>query len=489
MRVLLLITTFLLAACTPGARVDVRRDVVPTTPPTAAAEAALEVPAGASNIQRLPPEYEAAPALELAAIDRSLRASGIGWLVRTPVPIADYYAQFDVRTNVGNLRVSGRDLLAIRLAELDAVRALDKITASDAFVDAAERGVARPVEAVTTLVDAPGETLSNLPRGIGRYLVRTARRVGELAVDLADASRDAMADDDEKTGHGGSGRTFSEKAQSTATSASLRWIGYHRSRREIARHVGVDPYSTNPLLDERLDRLAWADWTGRKLVGFGIGAIGGIVGEGLSISTRAYELAWELPPEEIRRRNIKALEALGVTGKPARDLLRNRAFPLTLQIEFVDLIGAQHQRHLAVEWAALGRVAEDERDARFLVLSLRMAADIQSREPGARGAIIGGTPGLIHNNGQQTVLLPVDHIHWSDQIAAFAWRDDLIGEHPTLVTTGTLSELARESFSQAGWTVIEHFAIQDQDGPVDKRSSGDVRTNDLAHVRESRPVR
>ncbi len=458
MRVVLLCFPLLLVACTPGPRVDVRRPNAEDPPAPIAPS--LAIPADATNIQVLKPEFEPAPSLPMRDFDPKLRDSGVGYLIKTPVPVVDYYGRFDLRTNVGNMRVDGRDLLAIRLAEMDAVRALDKITSSEVFRDAAERGVAKPVEAVTTLADEPRETLAKLPGGIGRYLVRTARRIGELAVDLADASRDAMADDDETPDNGTPEKTFAEKAQDTATSASLRWIGYHKSRREIARHVGIDPYSTNPLLDERLDRLAWADWTGKKLVGFGIGAIGGIVGQGLSISTRAYELAWELPPEEIRRRNLKALEEIGVSGKPARDLLRNKAFPLTLQIEFVDLVGAPHQRHLAVEWAALGREAQNERDARFLVLALRMAALIHSREPGARGALIGGTPGLAHATGQSTVLLPVDYIHWSDAIAAFAWRDDLIGEHPTLVTTGTLSELARERFSQAGWTVIERFEIK-----------------------------
>jgi hypothetical protein len=448
-----IVACFSLAACTPGARVDIRQ-----AQPTPTPSPDLSIPADAV-VERLPPDYEAAPSLALADIDPAIRGSGVGYLIRTPVPIVDYHARFDVRTDVGNLTIEGSDLLALRLSELDAVRALDRVTRSEVFRDAAERSVERPVEAVSTLAEAPGETLSRLPKGVARYLVRTARRVGELAVDLADASRDALADDERSTDSGKPSQSFADKAQDTATSASLRWIGYHKSRRQIARHLGIDPYSTNPLLDERLDRLAWADWSGAKLVGVGIGAIGGMVGQGLSLSTRTYELAWELPPEEIRRRNLKALEALGIEGKPARDLVRNKAFPLTLQIEFIDLISSDHQRHLASTWADLAREAESERGARFLVQALRTAAQIQAREPSARGEFLGTTPALRHANGQLTVVLPVDHIHWSDAIASFALREDLVGEHPTLVTTGTLSALARERFSQAGWAVIERFEI------------------------------
>ena len=53
------------------------------------------------------------------------------------------------------------------------------------------------------------------------------------------------------------------------------------------------------------------------------------------------------------------------------------------------------------------------------------------------------------------IALPVDYLHWTREIAAFAWRDDLIGSHNLLLVTGTLSPAALDAFSQAGWGVRE----------------------------------
>ena len=55
------------------------------------------------------------------------------------------------------------------------------------------------------------------------------------------------------------------------------------------------------------------------------------------------------------------------------------------------------------------------------------------------------------------IALPVDYLHWTEEIAAFAWRDDLIGRHNLLLVTGVLSPQTLDAFSQAGWTVRERM--------------------------------
>jgi hypothetical protein len=57
------------------------------------------------------------------------------------------------------------------------------------------------------------------------------------------------------------------------------------------------------------------------------------------------------------------------------------------------------------------------------------------------------------------VALPVDYLHFSQEIARFAWREDFLGLHNELLVTGTLSPTARDAFSQAGWTVRERVPI------------------------------
>ncbi len=384
--------------------------------------------------------------------------TGPGYRIDEGAKVTDYYGQFVLRSDVGELTADGATLLKLRVRELEAVRKLDEIGSTEVFGGAVVRGVQRPINAVRQVVTEPVDTLVGIPRGVGRLIVRTARNVRDVAYDIGDGTRDAMADDDEKDGARKDQRTKGEKAQKVATSATLRYLGYNKARRQIARDVGADPYSTNPLLRERLDKLAWASWTGGKITSLGLGMIGGVASDALGYAKDAYELVWELPPEDLKRRNLEVLNELGFDGKPARDLIRSKAFTLTQQTEFVELLrlpqfaaGRQPLFELALD-------AEREIHARFLIDSMRLLQN--SDEFGrSQATVVGLAPALRRADGSLLVALPVDYLHWTQEVADFAWREDLIGQRNVLLTTGTLSTAARDAFSQAGWMVQEGVDI------------------------------
>ena len=445
------VATFFIAGCAGSS--DVRR--APAPPGVAPTLLQPESPAADLN-----GPFETAPRLASAGLVPELPLTGPGYAVSADAAVVDYFGQFELRSDVGALTADGAEVLRLRVRELDAVRTLGEVTSTEVFTDAVVRGVERPATAVQQVATEPTGTLAGLPEGVGRFLVRSARNIKDLALDLNDAAvnaRDKGGDAEEEEAAAVQERR-NARAQKIATSATLNYIGYNKARREIARQVGADPYSTNPLLDERLDFLAWAAWSGAKLTGLTIGMIGGVAGQALGYARDAYELVWELPPEDLKLRNSQVLAEIGISGKPARDLVRrSRAFTLTQQTEFVELLRLPIFADARHELFELALAAEREVHARFLIDAMRMLKNViedEHRER-ARAIVIGASPALILANGSYVIALPVDYLYWSPEIAQIVWRDDLIGKRNRLMVTGSLSPLALDAFSQAGWIVRE----------------------------------
>ncbi|MDP1651548.1 MAG: hypothetical protein Q8L56_02380, partial [Rhodocyclaceae bacterium] len=241
-----------------------------------------------------------------------------------------------------------------------------------------------------------------------------------------------------------------------AESSALRYIGYNKARREIARHVGVDPYSSNPLLDERLDRLAWISWSGNVATNLGLGMIGGLAAQAIGVARDAHELVWELPPADLRRRNLRVLAGFGIAGKPARDFTRNNAFTLTQQTEFVELLRLDSFVGIRVEVFAIALQSEREVHARFLLRSMRMLHREIQKTDRASPTVVGLLPALLRSDGSHTVPLPVDYVHWTAEVAALAQAPELAARHNNLLlVSGRMSKQARHNFSLAGWSIRE----------------------------------
>ena len=86
-----------------------------------------------------------------------------------------------------------------------------------------------------------------------------------------------------------------------------RQLDYGKMRRQIAKHLGVDPSTSNPLLRERLDTLAWAAVAGNLSAGTALDAVGGTAAEVISVGGRLNQLVWELDEENLRERNRERL--------------------------------------------------------------------------------------------------------------------------------------------------------------------------------------
>ena len=97
-------------------------------------------------------------------------------------------------------------------------------------------------------------------------------------------------------------------------------FGFEERKRELAHRLGVDPYSSNPVLQKQLNHFAWVSYVG----GFGAMLVP-FAGEprpaerqALPASARAQEILRDYAPEDLRRLNRIELAVMGIPEQTSR---------------------------------------------------------------------------------------------------------------------------------------------------------------------------
>ncbi|MFN0129558.1 MAG: hypothetical protein ACKV19_23070 [Verrucomicrobiales bacterium] len=232
-------------------------------------------------------------------------------------------------------------------------------------------------------------------------------------------------------------------------------IGFEMAKLECARQLGVDPYSDNPVLQEQLEKIAWAYFAGG--LPLRIGALATSGGASLALtSTTMVGLPDEVyasTPSELALRHREAFSRLQVPDDVQSEFMGNPMLSPTLRstiLRSLERLAPADGRPSLVELAARCQTAEQ---AQFLDRSLRLLSDRQylGLARYSRVAALGRVPAAIEADGCVHVAAVVDYVSWTDEVADFARRDDLRAENPTLILTGQATESAIAGFKEAGW--------------------------------------
>jgi hypothetical protein len=159
------------------------------------------------------------------------------------VPTDGLLAKFTIRSDFGDFVAEGPGMLGIRVGEIQALDVLSKTEKSEAFQRALVGSAKRTGKSVATAVTHPVETAKGLPAGVGRFFQRVGRGVKTGAQEASNYVSGTKEDGEEET-------TSGEAAQQVG-SAAADIIGQQDSRRRVAKVLKVDPYTTNPVLDQK----------------------------------------------------------------------------------------------------------------------------------------------------------------------------------------------------------------------------------------------
>lgn len=401
-----------------------------------------------------PSAFETPPTIAASDVLTSELIRGPRFTVAETVPTDGWTARFTLRSDYGPFEAAGTELLKTRIEELDAIATLDEIRKTSVFAESAKKAAVKPVRAVKAVIDEPVETAKALPAGVGRFFKRTYRKVRKGVQNAKDAKSDAdaRARGEEVPAAQGpdAGQTTGRKVGSVAKDV----FGWNSARRQWARQLGIDPYTTNPVLSERLDDVAWAAFSG----GFAIGAVMPGLPAPVGTVTTASNLVWDLPPVDLEARNEKALSQMGAEGRPVRDFFRNEWFTPTLQTRLVVALEAMRvpgRREVIASAAAV----PSEEEALFLVGALERLARLHEGEsPLDRLVVDDGIVSAQGRKGGVVLAIPDDFLSWTEEVADVFSVYRGTGRH--LWVGGRVSARARQELTSGGWTVYENFHVR-----------------------------
>lgn len=364
-----------------------------------------------------------------------------------PVALERFQGAFDIQSRHGKLHAAGMELLALRVAELPAIDALSRINKGEAFTDALAKAAKAPLDFVGNLLTSPGDTLGNVAAGVGQMvdkagnIVRSGvNSIADTASDILDGAGTSAAANEEPPPHAFGGDPF----------------GYNKARRQWAKTLNVDPYTSNPVLGRLLDEAASATFAGSFAVDTTLGVVAAPVKFAVGLDNDSRDAMWDLSPGDIETRNEARLKAMAIEGRSVRDLFRNAWITPTLQ---TGLVGALEKLDPVRGRAAIVATAagvRGESRVRGLIGVLNMLADYHRQSAPLDEIRLAGPLALAtRQDGERVVAMNADYLYWTPATAELATHPDLQAPRRTFIVSGMASPRAHLEMERAGWLLLD----------------------------------
>ncbi|MBI1214177.1 MAG: hypothetical protein GC190_22160 [Alphaproteobacteria bacterium] len=359
------------------------------------------------------------------------RWTGTNWKVESPVYRDGFMHNFTLETPYGKYQVSGDKLLAQRLAELQAVDTLEKMSKSKAFVDAAKNAGLAPLRFGRDLVTAPIETTDRLVSGVAHMF----DRVGD-EIENRSASRDPFLD-----------------------SA----VGIQKAKRELAFSLGVDPYSDFPPLAEGLSGVAQMMALGDISISAAYSAIPG--GAGIAVSSTSTAATLSEPLRDKSSAEIAAtvraqLEALQVSDDEIKAFFKNTNYSPADQLAIADALTTLHIKDSTVFIERATR-AENTDVAKFQRYRVELMAKENARLGLESFAALSGFAINRDKAGNFVAVFPFDEVLWTQITSrSFGELTDVLAKQsgdakPVFATTARVSATAEAQIKKLGWQIVK----------------------------------
>lgn len=386
---------------------------------SATAPAKFEVPASQTASEILPRELIAGP----------------HYKVREKVAFYGYMHNFVVDSDYGVFEVSG-DLAFLKLIkEISAIAALQDVKRGDAYLSGIKKAASQPIEFGANVITDPVDTISGIPRGVATLFqnVRTGLTT--------------------KAGKNEDGKM----AQALAVSSN---------KRELARGLGVDVYSTNKVLQKELNSLAWAASLGSLTVTAALAPVGGPAVAAVSVTRTAQQLndlVNQYPPQKLRQINEQKLQSMGIPADVISRFLDHQSYTPTQNTIMVVSLEALNGARGREAFLRQALSAGDEESANFFMYCAEILKGYNSRVAPIQGInVFGPLTFAKASNGIVIIPLPLDVAIWTepasqrvpDAIASYKAIDPNQKKYEFWLT-GTASKMARGQAAKHGAQIVE----------------------------------
>lgn len=330
--------------------------------------------------------------------------------------------------------VAGNDLARERVREINALAALSEIQNTDAFKDGLKAAGKSTLESVKTAVTAPVATLKTIPAGVNRLF-------GNIYRSTKDERRSQYQD-----------------------SAAKEALGFSKVKRAVAFEVGVDPYSSNEALQEKLTDVAWAAYAG----GMSLSVLKAVtlpepIGKPLFVthtSVKVSALIRDESPESLQKLNKEKLESIGAGAQQIEAFLENGWYSPSRQTILVEALASLNGVEAVAQYLDRAIETASEEQAYFMQRNAELLSACHVKQGPLKSVLYPARiPVAETKNGELVCLLAVDHLAWTEKVAttAQAIRADLpvrLKDTPiALKVSGNASEMAIAELKNLGFAL------------------------------------
>jgi hypothetical protein len=358
-------------------------------------------------------------------------ASGVNYTVRPIVRSDGVMRIFDVDTPYGQFAFDGVEFTKLRLHELDAVAAIEKMSQSEAFGQAFGRAALGPIKFGADLITKPADTVERSLSGIGNMFDRIGAGLSNTRAD-----RDNLVE-------------------------SL--LGVSDTQRELAVSLDVDPYTDFPPLAQRLKEMANIMAGGGLPVRAGLSFVPGGIGIAVSsVATvsSAKDTLRDKTAAQVIAEARATLASLGVSDESASLLVENRNYTpadLLIMARALKRLNARNTTAFVDHASGAG-----SRNVAFYHRRRAQILAARSNELGGLASFVtlGAQPINVARNGNVVAAFTVDDIAWTEiQQRTFVAATAEIqrakpGATPVLATTGAVTPLAAAEIGKRGWKIV-----------------------------------
>jgi hypothetical protein len=393
-----------------------------------------------TEIRRAEVAFEELPELKASEILKPELVKGAHFVVREPVPTASGMNQFTIDSDFGVFEADGNEMLLQRLKEIDAIARLQEVSRTDEFKKSLVAAAKSPLNSAKAIAKDPAQAISNVPKGIMKFMGRAKETVKNVG----------------KGGGEGEGNKMKDV------------IGYSDKKRKIALQMGIDPYSTNTVLQKELDDVAWASWAGGFTFSAATFPISGPVGAALTVTnlnSSVEQLLRDKSPSELEQINRATFRAMGASGSDSERILQGGAFTPTQSTTFaVNLKSLKGVANRGAFVKAAAQKSTTEADALFCVHTAALMNQIHEKTPLARIVMLNDFPICVANDGTIIVALQWDYAAWTSGAAGFTDQVQKLAEksgqgaHVFVGLSGEVSPRLRQELETRGFTVHDRLA-------------------------------
>jgi hypothetical protein len=370
---------------------------------------------------------------------------GPSYRVRDLVGTDGYMAHFEIDTDFGTFNAIGVPQAKQRIVEIEAIRKLVDTSKGDLFAEGVKRSIEQPIDAVKNIVTNPVKSVKQAPKTVGHFFSKLGGSI-ERGARKMNESANSNEDPDVAAREMGAG----------IGTAAKNAAGFDKAKLDTAKQLGVDPYSDNTRLQEEMEKVTWAFFAGGLPLRIGAAVASAGVAVAATNMVGIPEDTYALTQSELALRDAQTLKSIGTSEADLKAFQIHRALSTTRRHRIATLLATLPNAMGRASIVGLANACETSEQADFLIGALAILAE-QQRSGAANYtsvSVLGRLPAATTASGEVQVPAPVDHVTWTEDVAGFAKREDLVAPSRTLVHTGTLSPAAAAGIAAAGWKTV-----------------------------------